>query len=132
MSASAERNLFARALDWIKARVARNDELALMSRADLQLLASDIGVTEADLRDIAPRIGDHSDLMDQMMRARGLDPTAARRAFGGVVRDMEVTCARCWDSGVCRQELEAGTAGAHSHEFCANAGVINDLLQARG
>ena len=131
MSAS-EPNLLARALDWIKARAVRDNELSLLSRADLQLLASDIGVTEADLRDVVPTIGDHSDLMDQMMRARGLDPAAVRNAFRGVVRDMEVTCARCRDSGSCRLELEAGTAGAHSHEFCPNAGVMDELLQARG
>jgi hypothetical protein len=54
-----------------------------------------------------------------------------RRAFSSVVRDMEVTCARCWDSGTCRLELEAGTARAHSHEFCPNAGAIDDLLAAQ-
>ena len=69
-------------------------------------------------------------LMDKMMRARNLDPEAVRRAFRGVVRDMEVTCARCRDSGTCRLELEAGTAGTHSHDFCGNAGTMDDLLAA--
>jgi hypothetical protein len=130
MSTLTESSLFCRTLDWIKARAARDNELATMSRADLQVLAADIGVTEADLRDVVPRIGDHSDLIDKMMRARNLDPKAVRRAFGGVVRDMEVTCARCRDSGTCRLELEAGTAGAHSHEFCGNADAMDDLLAA--
>jgi hypothetical protein len=42
---------------------------------------------------------------------------------------MEITCARCRDSGTCRRELEAGTAGAHAHAFCGNAGAIDDLLK---
>ncbi len=130
MTASTEPTLFCRTLDWIKARATRDNELATMSRSDLQLLAADIGVSEADLREVVPRVGNHSDLMDKMMRARNLDPEAVRRAFRGVVRDMEVTCARCRDSGTCRLELEAGTAGTHSHDFCGNAGTMDDLLAA--
>lgn len=128
MTASTEPTLFCRTLDWIKARATRDNELATMSRDDFQILAADIGVSESDLRDVVPKIGDHSDLMDKMMRARNLDPEAVRRAFRGVVRDMEVTCARCRSSGTCRLELEAGSAGARSHEFCGNAEVMDDLL----
>lgn len=130
MTASTEPTLFCRTLDWVKARAVRDNEFATMSRGDLQILASDIGVSESDLRDVMPQIGDHSGLMDKMMRARNLDPKAVRRAFRGVVRDMEVTCARCRSPDTCRRELEAGTAGQHSHEFCGNAGVMDDLLAA--
>ena len=128
MTASTEPTLFCRTLDWIKARAVRDNELATMTRDDLQILAADIGVSESDLRHVVPQFGDHSDLMDKMMRARNLDPETVRRAFRGVVRDMEVTCARCRSSGTCRLELEAGTAGEHSHEFCGNAEVMDDLL----
>jgi hypothetical protein len=131
MFASTDSNIIAKALDWIKARAVRDNELASLSSADLQLLATDIGVTEADLRDVVPRIGDHSELMDKMLRARGLDPVAARHAFGGAMRDMEVTCARCRDSGVCRRRLAAGAATEGYYDFCANAGAIGDLLESR-
>jgi hypothetical protein len=126
MYASAEPNLLGRALDWLKAHMVVDNDLALMSRADLQLLAIDIGVTEADLREVVPSGGVHSDLMDKMMRARGLDPRVVRRALGGV-RDMERTCARCRDSGTCYRELKAGTASARYHVFCPNADAIDDL-----
>ena len=53
-----------------------------------------------------------------------------RRAFSSVMRDMEVTCARCRDSGRCFRELEAGTSGARYHVFCANADTIDALLEA--
>ncbi|HET6605554.1 MAG TPA: DUF6455 family protein [Rhodopila sp.] len=131
MSAFADPNLFARAFDWLRARMIRDNELATMSRTDLQRLASDIGATEADLLEAVPQIGDHSALMDQMMYARGLDPVAVRRAFGNVVRDMERTCARCREAGTCFRELEAGTADAHCHAFCANADAIDDLLDVQ-
>jgi hypothetical protein len=131
MSALADPNLFARAFDWLRARMIRDDELATMSRTDLQRLAGDIGVTDADLREVVPQIGDHSALMDRMMYARRLDPVAVRRAFGNVVRDMEMTCARCREAGTCFRELEAGTADAHCYAFCANADAIDDLLDVQ-
>ena len=81
MSASSELGLLAKAFDWIKARASRDNELAAMSRADLHYLAVDLGVTEADLRDIVPCVTDNSVLMDDMMRARGLDPDNVRHSF---------------------------------------------------
>jgi hypothetical protein len=131
MPASVDSNLLSRAFDWIRARASRDNELAAMSRMDLRYLANDLGVTEADLREIAPKVTDNSVLMDKMMRARGLDPDAVRTLFGALVRDMEVTCARCRDAGVCRRELAAGTAAVYCHDFCANAETMDELRQAR-
>jgi len=130
MAASTDLNLLARAFDWLKVRMIQDNELASLSRADLQLLAIDLGVTEADLRQIIPQVQNHSEFMDKMMCACGLEPASVRRAFGGVVRDMEVTCARCRDSGRCYRELEAGTAGARYRVFCPNACAIDALLEA--
>ncbi|HQT77704.1 MAG TPA: DUF6455 family protein, partial [Rhodopila sp.] len=121
MPTSTTHTLLGRAFDWIRARSVLESELATLSRADVQMLATDIGVTEADLRDVAPLVTDHSDLMDKMMRTRGLDPAAVRQAFAGVARDLEVTCARCRDSGTCRRKLADGTAAADGYAFCGNA-----------
>jgi hypothetical protein len=127
MSLSGGPNLLTRVVDWLKAHVSSESELANMSYQDLQFLASDIGVSVADLRAIGPMITDHDDLLKQMLLQRGLDPDAVRRAFGGVMRDMEITCARCHEVGVCQRELKANTAAAHCHEFCGNAEVMDDL-----
>ena len=131
MSASTETNLLTKALDWIKARVSQGNELAAMSRDDMRYLASDLGISETDLRDLAPRVADNSVLMDKMMRARGLDPDAVRYAFSGLMREMEVTCSRCREAGTCRRELGSGTAALYSHDFCPNAEAMDDLRQAR-
>jgi hypothetical protein len=127
MSMQAEPNLLARAFDWIKARALRDNELGAMSRDDMHFLAADLGITEADLKDVAPRVTDHSDLMDQMMRVRGLDPDNVRRHFSALVRDMELTCTRCPDVRHCRRELAAGRAAEHCHEFCPNAEAMDEL-----
>ena len=128
MPTSETPTLLSRTFDWIKARVSRDNELASLSHSDLERLAADIGVTDSDLRDVVPQIADHSELMDRMIRARGLDPVQLRRALAPVMRDMEVTCARCGDSRICGRALAAGTAAERSHEFCGNARVIDELL----
>jgi hypothetical protein len=58
MSVSGESSLLSRVFDWLKARLAQESELASMSYQDLQFLASDIGVSVADLRAIGPKITD--------------------------------------------------------------------------
>ena len=131
MSVSGESSLLSRVFDWIKAHLAQDSELANMSYQDLQFLASDIGVSVADLRAIGPKITDHDDLIRKMMLAHGLDPDVVRRAFSGVMRDMEVTCARCRDVKTCQRELAASTAAEHCHEFCPNASVMDELLAIR-
>ena len=131
MSAATNSNLLSKAIDWIKARAARDNELAAMSHMDLHYLAADLGITEADVRDVVPRITDHGDLMDKMMRARGLDPAVVRRSFSALVRDMEVTCSRCRESRICRRELDSGTAAGYAHDFCANADEMDRLREIR-
>ena len=126
-----EPGLLARVFDWIKERTARQEELGRLSRGDLAAMASDLGLSEADLRDVLPRSADNTLLMDRMMQARGLDPEAVRHSFASLVRDLELTCTRCGAVGRCRRELESGTAATHCHEFCLNADTLDDLLEAQ-
>lgn len=127
MSRSPEDNVLTRAFDWIKARIARDHELSMLSAMDMQYLAADIGISETDFRALAPKLADHSDLMDQMMRSRGLEPDSVRQAFSGLVRDMELTCALCPSPALCRRRLADGTAGERSDEFCPNASTMETL-----
>jgi rRNA maturation endonuclease Nob1 len=126
---NAENGLLARAFDWIRERARRTEELASLTQADLDFMASDLGITQADLLDVLPRAADDSYLMDRMMEARGLDPEKVRRNLGALVRDMELVCTRCRDTGVCRRDLRNGTAEEHCHEYCANAETIDEILE---
>lgn len=128
--AEADRaGLLARALDWIKARLAHDQELATLAQFDLDYMAADLGVTHADLQAILPRDADNSLLMDRMVQARGLDPDALRAAGGSLLRDVELTCARCASTRRCRHELAAGTAAANGHAFCGNATTFDEILE---
>jgi uncharacterized protein YjiS (DUF1127 family) len=128
MSTTAVANLVVKVIEWIKERATRDRELESMSHTELQLLAADIGISEAELLAITPGISEHGDLLDEMIRAHGLDPELVRHIFVGAVREMEAVCARCRDAEVCRRELKAGTAAQRSRAFCGNADVIDELM----
>jgi hypothetical protein len=136
--------------DWIKAHASHNGNLVRLHLADLQYLASDLGVTEAELvkvlpltnsntttlpsappdAPVLPRAADHSLLLDRMMEARGLDPNKVRHSLAAVVREMELVCTRCKATAFCRRDLQDGTANEHFHEYCHNAHVFDELPES--
>jgi hypothetical protein len=120
--------LLGRVLDWLRAHGGRGDELATMSRDEIRDLAGDLSLAEGDLRALSASLNDNTALMEGMMRARGFEPEQLRRSFGTLIRDVERVCSRCRSTGRCRRELDAGTAGAHAHEYCPNAGTFDDLI----
>lgn len=123
----AGEGLIAQFVHWISGRMRMADEVAYLSCGDIAELAHDIGVTEADLREVLPRAADNSPLMDAMIRAHGLDPEKVAALSATLMRDLELTCTRCGKVGRCRQELAAGTAAEHCGEFCGNADTFAAL-----
>lgn len=128
-ASSAEHSLFIRAIEWIRAYAARQQELNSLSRDDIEVMASDLGLSTADLCDVLPRGADNTALMESMLRARGLDPEQVRSSLTPLLRDLELTCTRCAATGRCRRELQAGTAAQHAGEFCGNADTIGELAR---
>jgi len=126
---TTDTGLLVRVFDWIRDRIRRGQELASLTEADLDFMASDLGISHADLLDVLPRSADQSYLMDRMMEARGLDPDQVRRHMGALVRDMELLCTRCRSTGVCRRDLRNGEAELHSHDYCPNAETMDDLIE---
>src|SRR6185312_6880565 len=114
--------LFGRLVDWMKAHTRTGDEFTNLSDSDFRVMADDLGITRDDLIALSRAPPDNTDLMEGMMRARGLDPDVMRNRFLGLARDVERVCTRCRDAKRCRRELDAGTATGHCHEYCPNAG----------
>jgi hypothetical protein len=129
---STEAGALGRLLDWLQVRLQAQHEPDGLTASDLELMACDLGVTQADLRDVLPRAEDNSLLMGGMMRARDLNPDQVRRQVAALVRDMELTCTRCSAARQCRRDLAAGTAAEHCHEYCGSAETFDDLLGTHG
>jgi hypothetical protein len=133
--------------DWIKTHAWDNGDLPDLTRADLHSMADNVGVTEPELirilpltndnpttlpaappmAPVLPRAADNAILLDRMMEARQLDPGQVRRSLAALVREMELVCTRCKATGLCRDNLLAGRAGEHFHEYCANAESLDEL-----
>jgi len=126
--ALANPGLLGRVLDWVRARCGPGDELAALSRDEIRELAGDLALGEGDLLALSASLADNTVLMERMMRARGFDPEQLRQSFGTLLRDVQRVCSRCRATGRCQRELDAGTAAAHAHEFCPNAGTFDDLI----
>lgn len=127
-SSLANPGLLGRVLDWVRARCGVGDDLGAMSRDEIRELASDLSLSEGDLVALSTSLNDNTTLMEGMMRARGFEPDQLRQSFGTLMRDVERVCSRCRMTGRCRRELDAGTAAAHAHEYCPNAGTFDDLI----
>lgn len=128
VKASDGATLLARAFDWMKVRTNGGHTLAGFSRADLGLMAGDLGISERDLLALVPRASDNTALMEGMMRARGLDPQAVHDGFLTLLRDIERVCTLCRNTRRCHREQAAGTAADSCHAFCPNAGTLDDLI----
>ena len=129
--ADARHGLLSQVAHWIVERMRASVEIVRLSRGDLDGMAHDLGVTEADLREVLPRGTDNTVLMEAMMRARGLDPAEVAHLSGTVMRDLELTCTHCGAVRRCRREIAAGTAAEYCDEFCGNAYTLDVLLADR-
>ncbi len=124
-------SLLTRAFSWIMTHRTQEGRVAGLSNGDLRNLAADLGVTQADLLHVLPEGTPPRDLMDQMIRAHGLDPAAIRALPTAMVRDMEVTCSRCQNASRCERDLKAGRAAVNSQHYCGNAPTFDAMIDAR-
>jgi hypothetical protein len=120
----------ARVFDWIRTHTQSGADISGFSASEIGVLAEDIGLSQADLQQVALHPADNSELMQRMMAALGLDAAALERSDPAVMRDVEATCTRCRETRSCRQDLAAGTPGVHCGEYCPNASTFIELIEA--
>jgi len=121
---------FQRALSWFLTHDGKGGEISALSRGDLRTLAADLGISTADLLTPPGNQNDRRTLMDQMIRAHGLDPQAVRSLPAPLVTDLEQTCAGCSNARRCRRDLKAGTAAVNSASYCGNAPAFEAFVDA--
>ncbi len=126
-----EGGLLSRVFSWLVTHHVREGEVANLSRGDMSELARDLGVSQSDLLTAFPNGVNSRDLMDQMIRAHGLEPGQVRSISAAMARDLEATCSRCGSKARCQRDLKAGTAAAHCHEYCGNAEVFEAIASGQ-
>ena len=91
----------------------------------------DLGLTRADLRNLADAGPGANELLREMMSVLHLDVAEVERAQPAVLRDLERVCALCDGRDRCRAELSEGTAARDWQEFCPNAVTLQALIEER-
>lgn len=117
--------------DWVKNyryATGLNDELAHCSADEVKAMANDLGLTTADLRELASKGPGAADLLKRMLIAMKVDPKVLSELDPRVTRDLQRLCTTCGAKRRCEHELAAGTAVKHMHEFCPNAVTLDSLF----
>jgi len=124
--------VFGAIADWVRrfrSHAGNDDTFGQCSPDEVKRIATDIGMSTAELRAIAHKAPGSADLLQKMLVALGVDPDALAKRDPAVMRDLQRLCISCSHKRLCQHELAAGKAAAHFHEFCPNAFTLDALLK---
>lgn len=99
---------------------------------EVMRMAEEIGVTPAQLHEMAAKGPGNADLLKSMLVALRVDPTVFAEMDPLVVRELKWLCITCPNKQRCEHELAKGTAAEHFREFCPNAVSLVELLPQSG
>lgn len=118
------KRLLARIEDW-----GRSNELANLSRDEMQHLAHDIGLDAGDLTRLAAGESDASRLLYARLQTLGLTMAAIQAKGAGSARDMERTCGLCADRALCEHDLEYRPESEDWRRVCPNSWTF-DVMES--
>lgn len=128
MSAQTDaETLLGRVRAWWRA----TNELRTLDSQEVERIACDLGMTAADLRDLAARGPDAAHELYERMRVLGITPDDVERSALGAMRDLERTCSCCGDKDVCQQDLADRPADARWQRYCPNASTLTSITGAK-
>jgi uncharacterized protein YjiS (DUF1127 family) len=118
-------------LEWWRSwRRTRNGLAELhRSRAGLELLARDVNLSPWDLRAVAAKWPDGSDLLGRRLTTLRLDPEQFSSVQLGALRDLERVCTLCGSKSHCEHDLERNASTAAWRDYCFNVATL-DALQS--
>ncbi len=121
---SAVEAFLARLLEGWRAR----RELEGLEPNELERVAGEFGMTASDLEELAAKGKDAARLLNERLQALGLTRQDVEEAASGLMADLEKTCSRCKDKGVCEKDLARRPDDAVWENYCPNAGDLGDIL----
>ena len=114
---------------WQRSRNRRRtiNELAACPPSELRRIASDVGVSGDDLRQLCRSDFGPSELLPQRLQLLGIDPEYVRHAEPSTYRDLARLCASCQASRRCARDLARGDVQAGMDGYCLNGPTIDPL-----
>jgi hypothetical protein len=108
----------------------RHSELGSIDRCELERIASDLGMTGAELKDLAARGPHAADQLRERMHVLGITSADVDRVAHGLMWDMERTCSRCNQKGRCETDLATHPRDASWGGYCPNAVALTAVKNA--
>lgn len=109
----------------------RRSELDTMDRGELDRIAADLGMTGAELKDLAARGPHAADQLRERMRLMGITGADVERIGYGLMRELERTCAHCREKGRCDKDLAARPGDSAWAGYCPNAVALTAVRNAQ-
>jgi hypothetical protein len=104
-------------------------DLQALAPSELSLIATDLGLTESQLRKLVLKGETFPEALRQMAAALEIGDSKLE-SDPSLRRDMQALCSLCDSKRRCQRELRNGSAAAHYREFCPNAPNL-EYLAAR-
>jgi hypothetical protein len=108
------------------------NELAACPPGELRRIASDVGLSGDDLRQLCPSHNGPSGLLPQRLQLLGVDPEFVRHAAPTTFRDLARVCTSCKASRRCARDLARGAVQAGMDAYCLNGPTIDALVVRDG
>ncbi len=104
-------------------------ELSDLGEEGREALVRDIGINQDILDRVVARGSQGGEELPRLLQALELRREAIRKAYPGVMRDMEVTCTLCMDAQRCRQDLDNGVSPATYRQYCPNERTLAEFRE---
>ncbi len=112
--------------NWLSARTTML-ELEQTGSGETARMAHDLGMSSADLVNLAGRGPDAADLLPRRLEQLHLDPAGLAQTQPEVLRDMQRLCSMCRSHGRCARDLAHNSADPAWREYCPNALTLDAL-----
>jgi hypothetical protein len=103
------------------------DGAALQASGEAEQVARDLNMSMSELRTLCARDGASPELLQRRLSQLDLDKNDIKRAYPGVLRDLEKTCALCASSAKCGREFKRNADPKGWTDYCPNAPTLQDL-----
>ena len=112
--------------DWTGNRAGRT-ELENFNPDELRRVAMEVGVSSLELRSMAGKWPESSNLLLRRMAALDLDAMEIARSQPSVSNDLNRLCSFCVSKKRCDHELAANAKSSGWQEYCPNVGTLTAL-----
>ena len=101
--------------------------LSCCAQDEVERMAQDIGISAAELRQLAKLGPDSADQLLERMKAIHLDPTAVEKAETPTFQDLQRNCSLCDQHKQCAHDLATDAAAPQWEHYCPNASTLKVL-----